>query len=210
MSSSTPWSSILGSIEGGASGIGAGIGYAVATDSKEGRARKVLLGRDIAQLKSGRFGLTGGQKNQFVGRAAQEITAQTSGAQDAVLRDMASRGGSGRSGYSTAALTDIAKARADAIRRARADVEAQSQQKASADEQAARQRVEMAYQMKLAAAQQVGSSVGGGDTVTGSSNQAASWSNQSSGFSSGDGAAPGGSGGSDKYLAMSKASKDSL
>jgi len=168
------------------------VGNAIASNTKEGKASRKLLLADIEQLKSGRFGLTEGQKSQMVNQAAQDIQAQTAPAVDEAQRMTAAQGGVGRSGYSFAAMSDIAKARANAIAQARGQVDALSQQKAEADYLRARANVEMAAGARKQLYQQTGSSIGGGQQVQSSSTQYGSWSNyqaanQGGGGDSGEG-----------------------
>lgn len=156
--------------------VGSAIGGGAAASSSGSRkSAKRLMNEDLEALRQGQLGLTQGQKSQMVNQAAQDIQAQTSGMTDMGQRAAAASGGIGRSGYSAAALRDIADVRANAIAKARMQTEALSQQKAESENARIRANVqrrdEMITQQWVALA---GIAAGGGASAAGGLSQGSS------------------------------------
>ena len=137
-------SKFVGSAAGQAIGknIGNRSGFYAGAMSPWGRQYRKELKKDVARLKSGDFGLSEGEKQSMLSDASRAARMSTREADEGLRRQAAQMGGFGRSGLSQTAMQGVAKARADAMAGARADIDVGSAKIAAGQRQAALDRIQ--------------------------------------------------------------------
>jgi len=96
--------------------------------SAAGKAAREQNKRDIATLKSGKFGFSDAEKRSMLAGTQRALQAQTSGMEADLRRSAAAQGGFGRSGAQQSALVGLQAQRGEQLAQQAGKVDALSQQ----------------------------------------------------------------------------------